>query len=67
MDEIVADRYGDYLRSLFPDQSLDLAVVVGGAALGLYFDISQACSPPLPCWQLRKSDDFLLQRVPAIK
>ena len=36
IDEIVAVRYGDYLRSLFPDQRLDLAVVVGGAALRLY-------------------------------
>jgi hypothetical protein len=31
VDEIVADRYGDYLRSIFLDQNLDLAVVVGGA------------------------------------
>ena len=36
VDEIVADRYGDYLSSIFPDRSLELAVVVGGAALRLY-------------------------------
>src|SRR4051812_18858569 len=35
-DEIVSDRYGDYLDSLFPDKRLDLAVVVGGAALRLF-------------------------------
>src|SRR5262249_24509825 len=29
LDDIVADRYGDYLRSIFPDKRLDLAVVVG--------------------------------------
>src|SRR5262245_61994392 len=35
-DDIVSDRYGDYLESLFPDKRLDLAVVVGGAALRLF-------------------------------
>jgi hypothetical protein len=36
IDQEIADRYGDYLRSTFPDGRVDLAVVVGGAALRLY-------------------------------
>src|SRR5262245_55974476 len=35
-DDVVSDRYGDYLDSLFPDKRLDLALVVGGAALRLF-------------------------------
>jgi len=41
VDEIVADRYGDYLRSIFPDRSL-MAVVVGGTAF------ERSSSPPPP-------------------
>lgn len=34
--EIVSDRYGDYLRAIFPDNHIDLAVLVGGASVRLY-------------------------------
>jgi hypothetical protein len=48
VDEIVADRYGDYLRSIFPDQQLDLAIVVGGAALRLYQRYRMQLFPSTP-------------------
>jgi signal transduction histidine kinase len=35
-DEFVADRYGDYLRALFADHRVDLAVAVGGASVRLF-------------------------------
>ncbi len=35
-DEFAADRYGDYLRALFPDHKVDLAVAVGGASVRLF-------------------------------
>ena len=67
IDEIVADRYGDYLRSIFLDQNLDLAVVVGGASLRLYDRYRAQLFPSAPCWQLRKSGGFLLPSFPAMK
>jgi signal transduction histidine kinase len=47
-DEIVADRYGEYLRALFPDRHLDLAVVVGGASVRLYNRYRQQLFPTTP-------------------
>jgi hypothetical protein len=37
-DDVISDRYGDYLDAVFPDKKLDLAVVVGGASLQLIFE-----------------------------
>jgi signal transduction histidine kinase len=34
--DLASARYGDYLRAIFPDGRIDLAVVVGGASVRLY-------------------------------
>jgi hypothetical protein len=60
IDEIVAARYGDYLRSLFPDQRLDLAVVVGGAALRLYQRYRPQLFPSTPLLAIAEE-----RRLPA--
>ena len=63
VDEIVADRYGDYLRSIFPDQSLDLAVVVGGAALRLYERYRAQLFPSTPLLAIAEERRFPASNV----
>jgi signal transduction histidine kinase len=58
VDEIVADRYGDYLRSIFPDQQLDLAIVVGGAALRLYQRYRMRLFPSTPLLAIAEERRF---------
>jgi hypothetical protein len=58
VDEIVADRYGEYLRSIFHDQSLDLAVVVGGAALRLYERYQAQLFPSTPLLAMAEERRF---------
>jgi His Kinase A (phospho-acceptor) domain len=58
VDEIVADRYGDYLRSVFPDQQLDLAIVVGGAALRLYQRYRMQLFPSAPLLAIAEERRF---------
>jgi signal transduction histidine kinase len=58
LDEIVADRYGDYLRSIFPDQRLDLAIVVGGAALRLYQRYRMQLFPSTPLLAIAEERRF---------
>jgi hypothetical protein len=58
IDEIAAVRYGDYLRSLFPDQRLDLAVVVGGAALRLYQRYRPQLFPSTPLLAIAEERRF---------
>jgi signal transduction histidine kinase len=58
VDEIVADRYGDYLRSIFPDQQLDLAIVVGGASLRLYQRYRTQLFPSTPLLAIAEERRF---------
>jgi hypothetical protein len=58
LDDIVADRYGDYLRSVFPDQTLDLAIVVGGASLRLYQRYRMQLFPSTPLLALAEERSF---------
>ena len=67
IDEIVADRYGDYLRSIFPGQSLDLAVVVGGAALRLYERYRAQFFPSTPLVALAEERRFPASTFPGNK
>jgi signal transduction histidine kinase len=61
----VADRYGDYLRSIFPDQNLDLAVVVGGAALRLYERYRAQLFPSTPLVAIAEERRFPASNFPG--
>src|SRR5262245_3299258 len=63
-DDIFSDRYGEYLLSLFPDQKLDLAVVVGGVALRLYQRHRMRLFPTTPLVALSEVRRFLPSDLP---
>jgi hypothetical protein len=63
VEDIVADRYGDYLRSIFPDQNLDLAVVVGGASLRLYDRYRAQLFPSAPLLAIAEERRFPASNV----
>jgi hypothetical protein len=65
LDEIVADRYGDYLRSIFPDQNVDLAVVVGGAALRLYERYRAQLFPSTPLLAIAEERRLSASKSPS--
>jgi signal transduction histidine kinase len=64
LDEIIADRYGDYLRSVFPDQRLDLAVAVGGASLRLFQRYRPQLFPSTPLLAVAEESRFPPSNLP---
>ena len=64
-DDIVSDRYGDYLDSLFPDKRLDLAVVVGGASLRLFQRHRMKLFPSTPLVAVAEVRRFPTSHLPA--
>jgi signal transduction histidine kinase len=61
-DEAVAERYGEYLGAIFPDQNIDLAVVVGGASVRLYNRFWLKLFPNTPLLAIAEE-----RRLPASK
>jgi hypothetical protein len=65
IDEEIADRYGDYLRSTFADGRVDLAVVVGGAALRLYQRYRLQLFPSTPLLAIAEERRLPISNLPG--